>query len=72
MIVKSRLIIFAADLADSMSCEPLTPTAINSTLVYLFAKKATSAESIPPEKETVTPPHYHSGQHFLMQSIYLI
>ena len=47
------MIIFAADLAASISCESFTPTAINSTLVYLLAKKATSAESIPPEKETV-------------------
>ena len=53
LTVKSRLIIFAADLAASISCESFTPTAINSTLVYLLAKKATSAESIPPEKETV-------------------
>jgi len=53
LTVKFRLIILAADLAASISCESFTPTAISSTLVYLLAKKATSAESIPPEKATV-------------------
>ena len=30
------------------------PTAISSTLVYFFAKRATRLESIPPEKDIET------------------